>query len=296
MPDRIIAYGGQAVMEGVLMRGQHACAIAMRLPNGDIAIHKRRLGSLYASPITRIPFVRGVILLWDALFLGTQALAISANAQGGEEEKLEGPALVLTLGFSLLIGIALFFALPAGLGVVAEQWLLWSPLASNLAEGVIRLFLMIGYLWAIGRMSAVRRVFQYHGAEHKTINAFEAGAQLTPEIVQQYSLEHPRCGTAFLLTLILLSILVFAVLGPMPAVWRVASRIVLLPLLAGFALEYIRWTANHLGSSLVRMVVRPNLWLQHLTTREPDRDMLEVAITAFQNMQTAELEHSSLHV
>src|SRR5512135_469048 len=251
MEDRIISYGGQAVIEGVMMRGQKAFAIAMSAPDGEIVVHQEKLDEIYRSKITKIPFLRGVILLWDALGLGMRALTIAANTQTGEEQKLEGPALYVTLGFALVFGISLFFLLPAGLGSLAEKLLGWNVWWSNLAEGVIRLILLVGYIWAIGFMPDVKRLFAYHGAEHKTINAYEAGAELTPESVARFSLEHPRCGTAFLLTLVLVSILVFTALGPLPLLWRLVSRVILIPVLAGIALEYIRWTANHLNSAFV---------------------------------------------
>jgi uncharacterized protein YqhQ len=290
MEDRIISYGGQAVIEGVMMRGQKAFAIAMRAPDGKIVVHKENLAAVYRSRITKMPFLRGIILLWDALGLGMRALTVSANTQTGEEEKLEGPALYLTLAVSLLIGVGVFFLLPAGVGGLAEKYLGWSPFLNNLLEGILRLLLLVGYIWAIGFMPDVRRLFAYHGAEHKTINAFEAGAELTPESVARYSLQHARCGTAFLLTLVLISILVFTLLGPMPMFWRLASRVLLIPVLAGIAVEYIRWTANHLDSPIVRILIKPNLALQSLTTREPDRSMLEVAIESFKSMRNAEQE------
>jgi len=299
MEDRIITYGGQAVIEGVMMRGQKAFAIAMRAPDGSIVIHKEKLGEIYRSRIAKIPFLRGVILLWDALGLGMRALTLAANTQTGEEEKLEGPALYMTLGISLTIGIGLFFLLPALAGGWVEHLLtpgasvtssgLWT---GNLLEGLLRLGLLIGYIWAIGFMPDVKRLFGYHGAEHKTINAFEAGAELTPESVAKFSLEHPRCGTAFLLTLVLFSILAFTIIGPLPILWRLVSRVLLIPVLAGVSLEYIRWTANHLDNPIVRVLIKPNLALQSLTTREPDRSMLEVAIQSFNTMRQAEQEFS----
>jgi len=292
--DRIITYGGQAVIEGVMMRGQKAFAIAMRAPDGKVAVHTEKLEAVYRSAITKIPFLRGVILLWDALGLGMRALTISANTQTGEDEKLEGPALYLTLGLSLAFGVALFFLFPAALGGWLGHWLTPNAAAGlwigNLLEGLLRLILLVGYIWAIGFMPDVKRLFMYHGAEHKTINAFEAGADLTPESVAKFSLEHPRCGTAFLLTLVLVSILVFTALGPLPLFWRLASRVLLIPVLAGIAVEYIRWTANHLDSRFVQWIIKPNLALQHLTTREPDSTMLEVAIQSFQSMRQAEQE------
>jgi uncharacterized protein YqhQ len=310
MEDRLISYGGQAVIEGVLMRGQKAFAIAMRAPDGTIAVHIEKLAKVYQSGITKIPFLRGVILLWDALGLGMRALTLSANTQTGEDEKLEGAPLYLTLGVSLAFGIGLFFLLPAALGGWVEGLFvptigaggggvmpvpalqaavsstgLW---VGNLLEGVLKLGLLVGYIWAIGFMPDIKRLFGYHGAEHKTINAFEAGAELTPESVAKFPLQHARCGTAFLLTLVLLSILVFVALGPMSMFWRLVSRILLIPVLAGVAVEYIRWTANHLGNPIVRWLIKPNLALQSLTTREPDMQMLEVAIQSFQSMREAE--------
>jgi uncharacterized protein YqhQ len=308
MEDRIITYGGQAVIEGVLMRGRKAFAIAMRAPDGNVVVHTEQLAKVYQSGITKIPFLRGVILLWDALGLGMRALTLSANTQTGEDEKLEGAPLYLTLGLSLAFGIGLFFLFPAFLGgwveglfvpaaggggvlpapalqAVASTSGLW---IGNLVEGVIKLALLVGYIWAIGFMPDIKRLFGYHGAEHKTINAFEAGAELTPESVAKYPIEHARCGTAFLLTLVLLSIFVFVLLGPMPMLWRLVSRLLLIPVLAGVAVEYIRWTANHLDNRIVQWMIKPNLALQSLTTREPDMKMLEVAIASFQAMRQAE--------
>ena len=293
MEDRIITYGGQAVIEGVLMRGQKALAIAMRDPDGEIVVHEERLANVYRSRITKIPFLRGVILLWDALGLGMRALTISANTQTGEDEELEGWALYLTIAVSLTIGVGLFFLLPAALGGWVERLTASSGAhvwIGNLLEGVVRLLLLIGYIWAIGFMPDIKRLFAYHGAEHKTINAFEAGAELTPESVAKFPLEHPRCGTAFMLTLVLVSILVFTAFGPLPIVWRLVSRVLLIPVLAGIAVEYIRWTANHLDSKFVQWIIKPNLAMQSLTTREPDLSMLEVAIQSFQTMRRAEEE------
>jgi uncharacterized protein YqhQ len=308
MTDKLPTYGGQAVIEGVMMRGTRSVAIAMRSPNREIVLHTEDLGGIYKSRISKIPFLRGLIALWDALGLGMRALTISANTQTGEDEKLEGPALYLTLGLALAFGIGLFFLAPAAVGQLLEHTFAaparaggpqaagglaqglaaWSGWLGNLFEGIIRLLLLVVYIWAVGKIPEIRRVFAYHGAEHKTINAFEAGAELTPESVARFSLEHPRCGTAFLLTLVFISVLVFSILGPMPLALRLASRVLLLPVLAGMAYEYIRWTAKNLGSPLVRLLIRPNLALQHMTTREPSLDMLEVAIAAFNAMRAGE--------
>lgn len=293
MEDRIISYGGQAVIEGVMMRGQKAYAVAMRAPDGNIVVHTEKLAEVYRSKITKIPFLRGVILLWDALGLGMRALTLSANTQTGEDEKLEGASLYLTLGLSLAFSIGLFFLLPAGIGGWVEHAFAQTTSAlwvGNLLEGVLRLLLLIGYIWAISFMPDIQRVFQYHGAEHKTINAYEAGAELTPENVAKFPIEHPRCGTAFLLTLVLLSILVFTALGPLPIGWRLATRVLFIPILAGVAVEYIRWTANNLSNPFVKWIIKPNLAMQRLTTRTPDLAMLEVAIESFQSMRKAESE------
>ncbi len=286
--SRFPLYGGQAVIEGVMMRGTHSVAIAMRNPAKEIVLHKEPLASVYKSQVMKLPFIRGLAMLADALVLGIHALTISANTQTGEDEKIEGPVLYLTLFVSLAIGVGLFFLAPAALGQLSERLLGINSWWGNVLEGLVRLLLLIGYIWAVGQMADIRRVFSYHGAEHKTINAYEAGAELTPDNVASFSVEHPRCGTAFLLTLVLLSILVFSLLGPLPFVWRMISRVILLPVLACIAYEYIRWTANHLDSKFVRLLIKPNLALQHLTTREPTKDMLEVSIAAFNAMRLEE--------
>ncbi len=296
MPESLPTYGGQAVIEGVMMRGASAVAIAMRAPDNQIVLHTEKLGGIYKSRLAKIPFLRGLVVLWDAIGLGLRALTISANVQTGEEERIEGWPLYLTMGTSLLFGIGLFFLLPAGAAHILEHYALpfLSPDVSlsawiwNLFEGLVRLALLILYIVLVGMLDDIRRVFGYHGAEHKTINAFEAGDVLEPEVVAGYSIEHPRCGTAFLLTLILISVLLFTLLGPMPLLWRFGTRILLIPVIAALAYEYIRWTANHLSSPLVRFLVRPNLALQHLTTREPTLEMIEVAITSFKAMRSEE--------
>jgi len=288
MEDRLISYGGQAVIEGVLMRGRKACAMANRLPDGTISVKQLPLGNIYQSWLAKVPFLRGLILLWDALGLGMRALTEAANLQGGEQEKIEGPTLWLTLGTALLIVVGIFFLAPAGVGWLSEHFLHWNAWWSNLLEGVIRLLFLIAYIWGIGFMPDIRRVFAYHGAEHKTVNAFEAGAELTPQVVANYPITHTRCGTAFLLTLMVLSLLIFTLLGPLPLEWRLISRVLMIPVIAGIAYEYIRWTAKHIQSPFVRALVKPNLALQALTTRQPEEKMLEVAIAAFQAMRKAE--------
>jgi uncharacterized protein YqhQ len=287
--EKLPLYGGQAVIEGVMMRGARYMAVAMRAPNGKIVLHSEKLGPIYSSRWAKVPFLRGLVLLWDALALGSRALSISANTQTEKEkEKLEGGALALTMVISLSFAIGLFFLLPAGLGHVFEGWLSLSPLAGNLLEGVLRLAILMGYLWAIGQMGEIKRVFGYHGAEHKTIHAFEAGAPLTPAEVRKFPEEHPRCGTAFLLTVIVFSVILFSLIGPLPLLQRLLLRVVLIPLLAGVAYEYLRFTAAHIRNPLVRILVTPNLALQRLTTRPPDKKMLEVGIAAFNEMRRLE--------
>jgi uncharacterized protein YqhQ len=291
--NREFNYGGQAVIEGVMMRGSRALAVAVRDPQGEIVVHTEPLDArIYGGKLARIPFVRGLTLLWDALGLGIKSLMFSANVALEEEEEaeahsvFEGPAQWGTVLFSLSFSILLFFLFPAFVGDVAVRWLRLgpAPVLSNVIEGVVRLALLIGYIWAISFMPDIRRLFGYHGAEHKTINAYEAGAPLTPEHVARFSLEHPRCGTAFLLTVVIISILVYTLLPPLSLPLRLLSRVLLLPLIAGIAYEFIRFSARHQGNALIRLLTRPNLAMQRLTTREPEPEMLEVAILALEKV------------
>ena len=284
-------YGGQALIEGVMMRGTRVVAIAMRNPNHEIITQTEPLGKIYKSKISKIPFLRGLVILWDALGLGMRALTISANMQSGKDEKLEGPVLYLTIISALTLAVILFFLIPTGLGQLASHYLGINQWWSNILEGLVRLIILIGYIGSVGKIPEIDRVFAYHGAEHKTINAFEDGTELTPENVVRYSVEHPRCGTAFLLDVVFLSVILYSFLGPMSIIWRVISRLLLIPVIAGIAYEYLRWTANHQELSWVKVLVKPNLALQHLTTREPTLDMLEVSIASFNAMRQAEQEN-----
>ncbi len=283
------AYGGQAVIEGVMMRGRRVMAVAVRAPDGRIRTRVEPLGRLYRSPLARIPFVRGIIGLWDALVLGYKALHWSAQVQAeGSGETLSQRDMAVSSAVALVVGLAFFMALPAAVGKGVEGWLHLSPWLGNLIEGVVRLLLVIAYVGLIGLNPEIRRLYGYHGAEHKTIHAFEHGAPLTVDGVRPFPEEHPRCGTAFLLILVLVSVVLFSLLGPLDWFWRLASRILLLPVLAGIAYEYLKFTAAHVGHPLVRLLVKPNLWLQKLTTRPPSDDMIEVAIVAFQTMREHE--------
>lgn len=287
------SYGGQAVIEGVMMRGAHTAAIAVRNPKGEIVVHEQPLNAaIYRGRISKTPFVRGLVGLWDALGLGMRALMWAADVAIGEEEEISftGPIGWATVAFSLVFGIGLFFILPtaAASGLESLLGLTEKSFTVNLLEGGVRLLIVVGYIWLIGRMADVKRLFGYHGAEHKTINAYEAGAELVPEVVQNYPIEHPRCGTAFLLTVVFVSVLVFSVLGRPEWYILFISRILLIPVVAGIAYEFIRFTAKNLNNPIIRFIIIPNLALQHLTTRQPDLHMIEVAIVAFKRVLVSE--------
>ncbi len=295
------SYGGQAVIEGVMMRGAHNAAIAVRDPNGQIVVHEQALNAtLYRGRIARTPFVRGVVGLWDALGLGTRALMWAADVAIGEEEEVNfnGPIGWATIAFSLILGVGMFFLLPTALATGIAQLLGLSKDGTasiglnafliNLIEGVVQLSILITYIWAIGRIPDVKRLFGYHGAEHKTINAYEAGAELTPEIVSKYPIEHPRCGTAFLLTVVFVSVFVFSFLGRPPFLLLILSRIIFIPVIAGIAYELLRFTARNINNPIIATIVKPNLALQHLTTRQPDLHMIEVAIVSFNHVLASE--------
>jgi uncharacterized protein YqhQ len=286
--EKLPTYGGQAVLEGVMMRGAQTMAIAVRAPDQHIILHTAPLNAQRRARLMRIPFVRGLVGLWDALALGWQSLSFSASVAGGEQVKFEGPLAWGTIAVSVAFGVGLFFLAPAALSQLIERALSVNRWLGSVLEGLVRLGIIVGYLWLIGFLPDIRRLFGYHGAEHKTINAFEAGADLTPASVARFPLEHPRCGTAFLLTVVVFSILLFALLGPMPVWARLLSRVLLIPVIAALAFEYIRFTARHLSNPLVKLLVVPNLALQQLTTREPDEHMLEVAIMAFNAMREKE--------
>jgi len=285
-------YGGQAVIEGVMMRGAEHFAVAVRTPKGEIVVHREPLSRyIYSGFVARTPFVRGLTLLWDSLVLGVRALMYSADVALSDEPDVSfsGPLAWGTLAGSLAIGIGLFFLLPVVLVRLVDHYLA-SSLVSNLAEGLVRLAIFVGYLALVGKMSDVQRVFAYHGAEHKAVNALEAGAELVPDEVERFSTAHPRCGTAFMLLLLILFIVLASLLGR-PALWvRILSRLILIPVVAGVAYEAMKFGANHRTWPLVRLLIAPGLWLQRLTTREPDRSMLEVSVAALKAVLEAEAE------
>jgi uncharacterized protein YqhQ len=279
-------FGGQAVMEGVMMRGRHCMAVAVRTPDGQIALHVEPLSDWRVRlPIAGWPLVRGVLLLADTLRLGMKALLFSARvAEARTPPALPGDAeLRRPLAVSLALAVGFLFVLPLVV-VLPLDGLITVDLASTLLEGGIRLGLLVGYLRLIGRLPEVERLFGYHGAEHQTINAYEAGADLTPAGVRRFGLTHPRCGTGFLLIVVLLSVVVFALLGRPPLPLRLAARILLLPVIAAVAYEYLRLTATLYRRRLGRWLAAPGLALQRLTTRPPDDGMREVAIAALQHV------------
>ena len=286
-------YGGQAVLEGVMMRGRKAMSIAVRNSQGTIVVHEEPLtAKIYTRKWGQWPFVRGLALLWDALGLGMRALMWSAEVSMQEDEAEEqvefsGPVAWTTIAASLAFAVAVFFLLPT----LASRWFAGffehNPYLDAVAEGGIRLILFVAYLWAISLLPDIRRVFGYHGAEHKAINAYEAGERLTVANVQKHSVQHVRCGTSFLLYVLVISILLFA---PLTFAWieypwlalllRFVTRLLLIPLVAAIAYEIIRFSANHAGNPLMRLLIAPGLLLQRITTRAPDDSMVECAIAA----------------
>jgi len=277
-------YGGQAVMEGVMMRGQKAITTAVRRPNGELAIISKPLSSLYTGRIRKTPFVRGIIVILESLVLGIGSLIYSANVALEEEDtKLSGGATWLILLFSLAFGIGLFFLLPLFITNLIAPYIS-SSLVFHLIEGLIRLVIFLGYLWLMSLMPDIRRVFAYHGAEHKTINAYENGVPLEAAEIKKYSTAHARCGTAFLLAVLVIAILVFALIGQQ-AVWlMVVSRVLLLPVIASLGYEVTQFGSRHMNNAIVRATMAPGLWLQSLTTREPDERQIDVAIAALKEV------------
>ena len=319
------SYGGQAVIEGVMMRGAHSMAVAVRDPKGQIVVHEQPLSAaLYRGRIARTPFLRGLIGLWDALGLGIRALMWSADVALDEDDiSFNGPIGWATIAVSLLIGLGIFFLLPTtaatgignllGLSATASEivmdeagqevlaagesssFLAYEALpigldafVINLIEGIIQLAILIVYIWFVGRTTDGKRIFSYHGAEHKTINAYEAGDELTPEIVSQYPIEHPRCGTAFLLTVVFVSVFLFSLIGRPPFALLILSRVLFIPVIAGVAYEFLKYTASNLDKAWIRFMIQPNLALQRLTTNEPDLNMIEVAIVSFKRVLLSE--------
>jgi uncharacterized protein YqhQ len=285
-------YGGQAVIEGVMMRGRKTMAVSVHNPQGEIVTHHEPLtAKIYTSTWGQWPFVRGVAMLWDALGLGIRALLwsseVASQEEGGEKVEFSGAVAWTTIAGSLVFAVALFFLLPTLISKFLTGMIHEHAVVDAVLEGVLRLVIFLVYLWAIGRIPEIKRVFGYHGAEHKTINAYEAGAELTPSEVQKFSVQHVRCGTSFLLYVLVISIVLFAPLtfrnvdnAFLALTLRLVSRILLIPVVASIAYEIIRFSARHQDHAIMRLVIAPGLALQKLTTREPDDSMVEAAIAS----------------
>jgi len=286
--DRI-RIGGQAVIEGVMMRSPNSMAIAVRKPNGEIVVKREKLDFFSEKKFfSKLPLIRGVINLLSALILGMKALNFSANQSLGEEKEVSSWTMGLTFTFALCFGIFLFFLIPLFL----TKWLRFAiPMVStsgilfNLVDGIIRLMIFLAYLWAISFFKEIRRIFQYHGAEHKSIFAFESGEVLMADRVKGFSYLHPRCGTSFLLIVMVVSILVFALIPHhLSFGYKVASRVVFIPLIAGLAYEIIRFADKKRERKGMQVFIKPGLWLQRMTAREPSEDQIEVALRALREV------------
>ncbi len=280
-------YGGQAVIEGVMMRGARHVAVAVRQPDGEIRLKSEALGGLYTGRLRRLPLVRGVIILWETMALGLRALVFSsevaAGMKEGEEEEPTPAYIWGVLAVTLVVAMSVFFVGP----VLLTGWLesqLGNATLVVAIEGLLRLLLLLAYIWGIGFIPDIKRVFGYHGAEHRTINAWEAGVPLEVESVRRFGNAHTRCGTGFLLTVAVVAMVVFMTLGMPSWWWRILSRIVLLPVVAAVSYEIIRFSADFGRYRLVRWVFKPSMALQALTTRDPDEGQMEVAIAALKDV------------
>ncbi|HAV10815.1 MAG TPA: DUF1385 domain-containing protein [Dehalococcoidia bacterium] len=283
-------YGGQAVIEGVMMRGRENLAIAVRRPDGEIDIKAQPLSELYIGKLRQAPFIRGIIVLIETMALGISALLHSANVALEEEEQEKTTSAMLwgSVIVGMVIAVAVFFVLPLLLTRYLIDPYIESALLSNILEGLIRIIMFILYLWSINFMSDIRRVFEYHGAEHKVVNAYEAGVPLEVEAIKKYSTAHARCGTNFLLVVLLLSIIVFALFGR-PDMWlSILSRIILIPVIAALGYEFIRFGGAHMHNPIVHILLIPGLLLQAMTTREPDDNQIEIAVAALKKVVEAD--------
>jgi uncharacterized protein YqhQ len=291
--NRTHFYGGQAVVEGVMMRGRDVWAVAVRRPAGDVHVESHDIDSMAKRhPILAKPFVRGVIALGQALAIGFRALSVSARESVPEDERLTSRQMGLSVVLAGVIFLGVFIVLPA----VAFAWVgrsVDSSVLVNALEGIFRVALFLAYLLLIGRTRDIRRVFQYHGAEHKTIAAFEHDEPLEPDRVAPYSTLHVRCGTNFLLLVMVITIFVFAVFGNPGLWWRIGSRVVAIPIIAGIAFETLRLGARFPRSRVIHALMVPGLWLQKITTKPPDRGQIEVAIASFNEVLRREAEQTA---
>jgi uncharacterized protein YqhQ len=284
MAEKKFYYGGQAVIEGVMMRGKKVMVIATRHPNGEIGTHSPPLSGLYTGKWRKTPLFRGVIALIESMVLGIQTLMYSANVALEEEKtELSGGVLWGVIILALAFAVGAFFILPLFLTNLLRANIP-NSIIFNLIEGIIRVAIFIGYLKLISIMKDIKRVFSYHGAEHKSINAYEAGAPLEVEYARSYSTANPRCGTSFLFAVMVIAILVFSLVGRPSLPIMVLSRILLLPVIAALGYEFIYFTSRHAENPIMKVLFTPGLWLQSLTTREPDDKQLEVAIAALKKV------------
>ena len=286
MANKIFHYGGQAVLEGVTIRGQKNMVTVVRKPDGEMVVDKQPLSAVYTGWMRSTPFIRGIIVLIESLVFGVQTLTYSANVALGEENnKQTGWWVYVALAFSMVFAVALFFLSPLYL----TRWIGIQPssLSFSLVEGIIRLVMFLIYLWLVSLMPDIRRVFAYHGAEHKAVNGYEDGAILEPESIKKYSKAHVRCGGSFLFVVLIIAIIIFSLVSffiGKNLLLIVLSRIVLVPVIAALGYEFIYFGANHVNNVVIKILLKPGLWLQALTTREPDNAQLEVGIMA---MKTA---------
>jgi len=285
------SYGGQALIEGVMMRGRDAIAVALRHPDGRIVYETERLESgVHGFKGAKWPFVRGLVILYETLIVGTRWLIRSAGLQAEDEGVEIGKGSVaLMLGFTAILGIGLFFILPLVIATFTTANI-ENDLAQHLMEGLVRVAIFLGYLALIARTPDIARVFQYHGAEHMTIHALEAGDPLRPEAIRKYPTAHPRCGTEFLVVVILLSIIAFSLVGKQSPLVMVASRILLIPVIASIGYELLRFGARHRSNPVVRVIMWPGILVQKITTKQPTDDMIEVAIVSIEEALRADGE------
>jgi uncharacterized protein YqhQ len=287
--------GGQAIMEGVMMRSPNFWGMAVRAPSGDLDLRAERFRSVTRrSKLFRLPIIRGALSLGETLWLGMKALTLSTNVALGEEEELSKKEIAGTLAFALVLGFGLFLVAPV-LGTKGLGSLLGSsienPILFNLVEGFVRIAIFIAYLLGITLVSKdIKRFFAYHGAEHKAIKVYERGEELIPQNARKLDTSHVRCGTSFVLYVLVLSILIFSLLGVEGWLYMIVSRVIVIPLVAGIAFEFIMWSARHQDSALVRALVWPGLQMQKLTTREPTDDMVEVAMASLNKVLSMEKE------
>ena len=285
-PDRSThLYGGQAVVEGVMMRGQDHWAVAVREPAGAIYVESHDVDSIaQRQPLWRKPFFRGILVLGQSLRIGVRALMIASNHATDDEEELSSTQIGVALTIALVLFLAVFVLGPTTLFVWVQHRLDLHGVWVNIAEGVFRVALFVGYLWFLGRTKDIHRVFEYHGAEHKTIAAYEHDEELVPERIDRFPKEHVRCGTNFLIIVMIVTVFVFSLFGTPGLLWRLGSRIVAIPIIAGLAYEALRLGAKYPDSLAMRALMRPGIWLQKITTQEPDVQQIEVAVASFQEV------------